>query len=200
MKVKKRNFDVKCRRYQYELAITDFEVKDMFEHLIQRWFSTKKTEYNEFIRALLRNDVKYMNIFMNKVALTTFSYFDTGKKPSESEEPERFYHGFVLGLLIELKKRYYVVSNRESGYGRYDVMLKPRDVKDQAYVLEFKVYSAEEEKNLQDAAAFALRQIDEKQYDAELISQGIAKEQIHHYGFAFQGKKVLIEKAENDIT
>lgn len=66
-----------------------------------------------------------MNTYMNKVALNTFSYFDTERKPA-GEEPERFYHGFVLGLMVELADRYLVTSNRESGFGRYDVMLEPR--------------------------------------------------------------------------
>ena len=81
-----------------------------------------------------------MNAYMNRVAINTFSYFDTGKRPS-GDEPERFYHGFVLGLVVDLQDRYRITSNRESGYGRYDVMLEPKDPKrDDPVIMEFKVF------------------------------------------------------------
>ena len=133
---------------------------------------------------------------MNDVALATFSSFDTGKKPSEKGQPERFYHGFVLGLLVELRDRYQIRSNRESGYGRYDVMLTPVTEVDDAIVIEFKVHEPDEEKSLQDTVRVALDQITEKDYDAELLAQGISVDRIRHYGFAFEGKKVLIGQDE----
>ena len=133
-----------------------------------------------------------MNYYMNKVALQTFSCFDSGNKPSEEAEPERFYHGFVLGLMVDLRNRYVLTSNRESGFGRYDVMLKPKNNVDNAIILEFKVQMPDDEKTLQDTAAAALAQIEEKQYAASLEAEGIAPERILKYGFAFQGKKVLI--------
>ena len=178
----------------YELAITNEEVYIMFEKFIDGWFRGDRNEvyYNEFVRNLLQNNVKKMNTFMNKVALETISYFDTGMRPSESIEPERFYHGFVLGLLVELKEKYEVLSNRESGYGRYDVMLVPNNLADNAYVLEFKVFDPDEEKTLEDTVASALAQIEEKEYTASLIARGIEKEKIFTYGFAFEGKTVLI--------
>ena len=177
---------------QYELALTNKEVQIMFRNMIKKWFHRKgASAYNEFIRAFLQNDKKAMNHYMNKIALHTFSYFDTGKEPSE-QEPERFYHGFVLGLIVELRDRYSITSNRESGFGRYDVMLEPISAGDIAYVLEFKVYDREVEETLQDTLAAAHRQIEEKQYDANLLAKGIKKENIRHYGFAFRGKEVLI--------
>jgi hypothetical protein len=133
---------------------------------------------------------------MNDVALATFSSFDTGKKPSEKSQPERFYHGFVLGLLVELRDRYQIRSNRESGYGRYDVMLTPVTEVDDAIVIEFKVHESDEEESLQDTVRTALDQITEKNYDAELLLQGIPADRIRHYGFAFEGKKVLIGQDE----
>ena len=133
-----------------------------------------------------------MNAYMNRVSLGIFSYFDTGNRPS-GEEPERFYHGFVLGLIVDLQGRYVITSNRESGFGRYDVMLEPTNPKeDDAIILEFKVYDPEDEATLKETVQSALAQIEEKQYAAQLVSRGILAERIRSYGFAFEGKKVLI--------
>lgn len=178
----------------YHLSLTNFEVKRMFRRMIQGWFGRKTTQYSDFIKALLADDVDYMNQYMNQIALKTFSSFDSGKKPSELSEPERFYHGFVLGLMIDLADRYQIKSNRESGFGRYDVMLEPLEGGQPAYVLEFKVRNTRREKNLEETVREALRQIDERDYDAELTCKGFPKEKIRHYGFAFEGKRVLIGK------
>ena len=177
----------------YRLVLTNFEVKRMFEKMVRGWFAKDKS-FNEFVKAMFNHDLRGMNTYMNKVALNTFSYFDAGKKPSEESEPEKFYHGFVLGLLVDNAKNYVVKSNRESGYGRYDVVLEPKDKNDVAVIIEFKVYDKEydNENDLEDTAANALAQIDEKQYSADLIAQGIAGDKILKYGFAFQGKKCII--------
>lgn len=175
----------------YELCLTNREVNRMFRVMVKGWFGKIKRAYNGFIKALLENDRKAMNYYMNKVALATFSTFDTGNKPSESAEPERFYHGFVLGLLVELSDRYAVTSNRESGFGRYDVILEPKG-EDDAVILEFKVQDPEEEKELTDTVKAALEQIEEKKYETMLVSRGVPEEKIRKYGFAFCGKKVLI--------
>ena len=176
----------------YHLKITNLETLGMFSEMFVGWFQNTRSNYNAFIKAMLCGNIKEMNAYMNEVALATFSSFDTGSHPSGRTQPERFYHGFVLGLLVELRDQYEVRSNRESGYGRYDVMLIPRQKNQLAFVLEFKVYDAQEELKLEDTVQSALVQIEEKDYDTELIERGISKSKIRHYGFAFEGKRVLI--------
>ena len=179
----------------YDLTLTNYEVRRMFRNMIHQWFSSAESDYNDFIQALLMGNIKAMNGYMNRVALQTFSYFDTGKKPSY-DEPERFYHGFVLGLIVELEGRYIITSNRESGFGRYDVMMEPKHPsQDDAILLEFKVLDEYEEKSLHETAESALRQIEERQYETTLLQKGIPKSKIRKYGFAFQGKQVLIKPA-----
>ena len=176
----------------YELALTNGEVMDMFYGMVRGWFSGAKGDYNDFIQAMLSGNVKEMNVYMNNVALKTFSYFDTGREASEVRKPEKFYHGFVLGLIVDLAGEYSITSNRESGLGRYDVMIEPKDSKKDAFILEFKVHDPDEENTLEDTLASAHAQIEEKQYEAALAARGICAEHIHKYGFAFEGKKVLI--------
>ncbi len=181
----------------YHLTITNLETESMFENMFAGWFKNQDANYNDFVKAMLKGSLKEMNIYMNDVALTTFSSFDTGRRLSGKTQPERFYHGFVLGLLADLRERYQIRSNRESGYGRYDVMLMPLNQQDKAIVIEFKVHEPDEESSLQDTVQSALDQIKEKNYDAELLAQGISADRICHYGFAFEGKKVLIGEVNN---
>ena len=179
---------------EYELAITNREILFMFRKMILRWFTPAKQETNEFIKALINGDVESMNAYMNKVTLKTISYFNSGNSPSD-EEPERFFHGLVLGLMVDQTENYIITSNRESGYGRYDIMLEPIDKsneKQPGIVIEFKVINPKKEKTLEETVEAALKQIEDKGYDAELVKRGVKRENIHHYGFAFMGKKVLI--------
>jgi len=177
------------REWIYELVITNYETKKMFEGMVKDWFGKVSADYNDFIKAMLADDRKSMNAYMNRVSMGCFSYFDTGGRT----EPERFYHGFVLGLLVELRRDYIITSNRESGFGRYDVMIEPKKpLEHNAYILEFKVYDSEDEETLKDTVHAALKQIEDKQYAAKLVERGVPKERIRSYGFAFKGKEVLI--------
>ncbi len=182
------------KRKVYTLALTNMEAESIFENMVKGWFGgNTETYYNEFINALLNDNVRKMNTFMNKVALNTFSSFDSGNKPSEQTEPERFYHGFVLGMVVNMADTYIVRSNRESGYGRYDVMLEPIDKNGKAFIFEFKVLDPDEdEETLEDTLAAAHRQIAEKKYETELVSRGFVAEKIRRYGFAFRGRECLI--------
>ncbi len=210
LKVVQYTLDEPSGREYYVLALTNKEVRIMFQNMIRDWFSEEEPGYNNFIKALLADNLDAMNEYMNRVAMATFSYFDTGKN-SSVEEPERlptgkaitkglkgpnpsdcFYHGLVLGLMVDLAGRYVITSNRESGFGRYDVILEPLSRQDDAMILEFKVFRPKKEKSLEDTVKYALEQIEDKNYAASLTAKGFPEEQIRKYGFAFRGKEVLI--------
>ena len=182
--IRKASTDIKEKMeelLQGKEIVVNFDEQIVFEQL---------DNYNQFMKALLSDDIDAMNYYMNQIIMTTFSYFDVGQN-----EPERFYHGFVLGLIADQTDIYEIRSNRESGFGRYDVMMIPKIKETKKYpaiIMEFKVRNIKREESLEDTVQTALTQIKEKCYDAELYDRGLKKEEIHHYGFAFEGKKVLI--------
>lgn len=192
LKTTRHEMDRRTGKREYFLKITNHESMLMFEEMIESWFAEEDSAYGNFKEALLAGDLDYMNQFMNQVALQSFSSFDSGTKPSENLEPERFYHGFVLGLIVDLAGKYHITSNRESGFGRYDVVMEPLQKQFDAIVMEFKVQNPAKEESLQHTVQNALLQIEEKNYDTELLARGIPKSKIRHYGFAFCGKEVLI--------
>ena len=197
LKVDSMEICVSTGEQKYELSLTNLEVRVMFQKLIKGWFMTGDDSSNEFISALIDGDLEAMNYYINEVTLNIFSSIDVAGKDESRIRPENFYHGFVLGLMAGQRNNYIIKSNRESGFGRYDVMMIPKHSTNEAgkklpaIVLEFKV-KRDSEKSLEEAVEVAHRQIEEKRYDEEILALGIEKERIRHYGFAFEGKKVLI--------
>jgi len=179
-------------RKEYVLEIVNFEVYTMFEDMFRNWFASCITAYNDFVRALLSNDVQMMTAYISRVTASVISHFDSGRKPSGKTEPERFFHGLVLGLMADLNDKYMITSNRESGLGRYDVLLEPRGSMDDGIIFEFKVFDPDGESELSDTADAAVKQIIDKNYAAVLEAKHVPKDKIRVYGFAFEGKRVLI--------
>ena len=177
----------------YTLTLTNLEVQLMFGDMVLGWFASCGG-LSAFVKTMLRGDVKGMTRYLNDIMLSCMSTFDGGKTPS-AKLPENFYHGLVLSLLAENAQDYIIRSNRESGYGRYDVVMEPRDPRGTAAILEFKVFDTlDEEGTLEDTAQNALKQIEEKKYDTELLARGFPEERILKYGLAFRGKECLIRK------
>ena len=195
LRVVKIRYEGDFRKRYYTLKLTNKEVEQMFEIMIEEWFDNGSNMADDFIEAMLVGDLYAMNSYMNDIALDTFSSFDVAGKEESRIRPENFYHGFVLGLMVDKRDDYIIKSNKESGFGRYDVMMIPRDTENSSLpglILEFKVINYSIEKSLEETVKSALQQIEEKKYDTELLKAGVKKENIRHYGFAFEGKKVLI--------
>ncbi len=226
LRIEKFRTEGRLNKKIYSLKLTNYEVEQMFGTMIERWFGGADVPYNEFINAMLSGDIESMNEYMNRVTRGVISYFDTGKTPSDeeperlascydcrgvangsslnccsnlyamTEKSSHFYHGLVLGLMVDQVDNYILSSNRESGFGRYDIMLEPIDKNNEklpGIVIEFKVFNPKKEDTLEETVKNALRQIKEKDYDAELIKRGVKEENIRYYGFAFRGKEVLID-------
>ena len=195
LKVTGRTRRPEAYRDDLELSLTNREVRAGFAGMVRGWFDDGEGSYNSFVRALLAGDAEGMEAYLGDLAEGVMSSFDSGKRPSR-RAPERFWHGLVLGLLVDLRGRYEVRSNPESGLGRCDVVLTPLDGpagSDPAIVIEFKVFDARRgEETLADTAAAALAQIADRRYAASLSERGIPPERIRCHGIAFEGKRVLV--------
>ena len=184
-------FPTRTRR---ALELTNLEVQEAFDRLVEGWFGDSDEEYDDFCRAIVLGDVRTATRCLAEITLFCMSSFDGAGRPAE-REPERFYHGLVLGMLSKLRGRWSVESNRESGWGRYDVALVPvdgADGSDPAVILEFKVLDPGKEKTLADTVARAKKQIEDKAYARGLVARGIAEERIRTYGVAFRGREALV--------
>lgn len=177
----------------YELALTNLETVFVFQKMIRSWFSACKSYYNDFVKSLLNNDLECMNEYLNQVLLATVSSFDSANQPSTWLQPEKFYHGLALGLILDLRDMYMITSNRKSGLGRYDIMLEPRSRQDDGIIFEFKVFKPKKEKSMEDTVQSAIQQVVDKKYAVSLEEKGVRKDRIRIYGFAFRGKEVLID-------
>ncbi len=177
---------------EYELKLTNYEVAVSFSILVKRWFENTGGYYSYFVKALLEGNIDDMMDTLSEICESMISTFDGSGKAA----PENFYHGLVIGLLVELRGRYEIKSNRESGLGRYDVMLRPKDKKDNAVIIEFKAKRRSEKgKTLDELCDMALQQIEDKKYEAELLEAGFEKEKIIKLAFAFEGKELLIKRS-----
>ncbi|XME03817.1 AAA family ATPase [Lachnospiraceae bacterium C1.1] len=178
---------------RYRLRLTNFEVKSCFNLMVERWFENAGENYSYFVKALLECNIDDMMDTLTEICESMISSFDGSGKSA----PENFYHGLVIGLLVELRNSYEVKSNRESGLGRYDVMLRPKDKNNNAIIIEFKSKRrSEKDKSLEELADKALKQIEDKKYEQELLSAGYSEDKIKKLAFVFEGKELLIKKAD----
>ncbi len=175
-------YGIPCR-----LRIPNREVSELYQKIILDWFKTgiHENNYHLLLSSLTKGDIDTFSQLFQEFMISSVSVFDV-----PLEESEKIYHAFVLGMLVGLKDRYEVKSNRESGYGRYDVMLIPKNSKDLGIIMEFKKIGRFEKIDLETAVLSALKQIEDREYAQELLDRGIT--QILYLGFAFEGKEVLI--------
>jgi hypothetical protein len=175
-----------------DLEIPNAEMMTLYRQVILGWFSGDiiDSDYKKMLSSLISGDISTFDDYFTMIVLKSFSYFDVSGK--ENQEPEKFYHAFVLGLLVSLSQTHSVKSNRESGLGRYDVMLIPLDHSQRGIVIEFKKVSHDKKETLEIAVQKALDQLEEKKYEIELHQMGIKN--ITKIGIAFDGKKTLIKE------
>ena len=172
----------------YKVKIPNYEIKFLFQNIIREWFNDKVigNNLNTILKDLVTLNLKEFEKKFQVLVRQMFSFMDVGKNTAEN-----FYHAFVLGMLVGLKDSYYVKSNRESGFGRYDIMLEPKDKNENSFVMEFKVYKEEKEKTIEDTIENAKKQIEERKYAEDLEERGYTK--ITKMVFAFKGKEVKMQ-------
>ena len=189
--IKAENIVRSVEGIECDVSVTNREVMAMFKTEILGMFHNGWSAYGRFAGALLAHKMELMNEYLQTITYTSISYFDVADGPKE-RTPENFYHGLVLGLIVSLRDRYRIVSNRESGRGRYDIAMYPLQENTDAFIMEFKVQDRKKETDLEQTAMNALQQIVDKNYEADLLAAGVPEERIYKLGFAFAGKDVLV--------
>ena len=172
----------------YKVKLPNNEIKDLFRSIIRNWFSNKVegNDLRSILEDLITLRLEDFERKFKKLVIEMFSFFDVGENTAEN-----FYHAFVLGMLVGLKDKYFVKSNRESGYGRYDIMLEPKDKNGNSFIMEFKIAEDMEEESLEKLIEEAKKQIEEKKYEQDLKEKGFTN--ITKMIFAFKGKEVKTE-------
>ena len=172
----------------YKVALPNYEIKLLFEQIIDNWFRNKVmgNDLQSILKDLVTLNLEEYEEKFKILVREMFSYMDVGENTAEN-----FYHAFVLGMLVGLKDTYYVNSNRESGMGRYDIMLEPKDKNGNSFIMEFKVYKEDKEKDIEETIKSAKKQIEEKQYEQNLKERGFTN--ITKMVYAFKGKEVKME-------
>ena len=172
----------------YKVKIPNYEIKFLFQNIIRDWFNDKVigNNLNTILKDLVTLKLDEFEQKFKVLVRQMFSFMDVGENTAEN-----FYHAFVLGMLVGLKDNYYVKSNRESGYGRYDIMLEPKDKNGNSFIMEFKVYREEKEKDINDTIENAKKQIEERKYEENLQEKGFTN--ITKMVFAFKGKEVKMQ-------
>ena len=172
----------------YKVKIPNYEIKFLFQNIIRDWFNDKVigNNLNTILKDLVTLKLDEFEQKFKVLVRQMFSFMDVGENTAEN-----FYHAFVLGMLVGLKDNYYVKSNRESGYGRYDIMLEPKDKNGNSFIMEFKVYREEKEKDINDTIENAKKQIEERKYEENLQEKGFTN--ITKMVFAFRGKEVKMQ-------
>jgi hypothetical protein len=185
--------DAAAGKMVYSLSVPNLEVRTTYTRIIRRYFTTKieNEKLEIMLKALIDGDIKLFEKMLRKVVAAVFSYHDFGG------EPEKVYHALVAGLLVWIANTHEIKSNRESGYGRYDIMIIPQDINQVGYVMEFKTVDTEENETVETAAAAALEQIEKKKYQTELIERGIKK--IKKLAVVFNGKDVYVKEKRDKI-
>ena len=172
----------------YKVVIPNYEIKYLFEEIIDNWFYDKVPMNNlrSILKDLTTKNWDEFELKFERLVKEMFSFMDVGESTAEN-----FYHAFVLGMLVGLKDSYYVNSNRESGMGRYDIMLEPKDKTANSFIIEFNVARAPGKEGLQKAVEEAIKQIEDKKYEVSLSERGFTN--ITKIVFAFSGKDVKMK-------
>ena len=172
----------------YKVKLPNYEIKLLFQDIVRNWFKDKVAgnDLRSILKDLVELNLDEFEMKFTVLVREMFSYMDVGENTAEN-----FYHAFVLGMLVGLKDTYYVNSNRESGFGRYDIMLEPHDKSKNSFIIEFKAVNGLRENTIEEAIENAQKQIEEKGYESNLKERGFTN--ITKMVFAFKGKECKME-------